>query len=96
MEPIQGTPVNFFVGGGRYISDNFNMQILDTSNPSCFENLSLSSIMPDMMDNYINSEKLPDTPQSNGGFIDTIIKFFTSSNPAQTSPERAQTQEFIE
>ena len=92
MEPIQGAPINFFVGGGRYISDNFNMQILDTSNPSCFENLNLTSVMPDMMDNYINSEKMPENTQSSGGFLDTIIKFFTSS----TSTQQEQSKEFTE
>lgn len=92
MEPIQGAPINFFVGGGKYISDNFNMQILDTSNPSCFENLNLTSVMPDMMDNYINSEKMPENTQSSGGFLDTIIKFFTSSTPTQ----QEQSKEFTE
>lgn len=61
MEPnisVQG-PINFFMGGGRYISDNFNMQIIDTSNPKVFENLTLNSVIPDMMDNYIQSEKIP-------------------------------------
>ncbi len=87
MDPIQGAPINFFVGGGRYISDNFNMQILDTSNPTCFDNINLTSIMPDMMDNYINSEKAPET-ESSGNFIDTIIKFFTS--PSQNQQEQTQ------
>lgn len=83
MEPIQNAPVNFFIGGGKYISDNFNMQILDTSNPSCFENLNLQSIMPDLMNDYINSEKLPEQTQSNEGFWAAIIKFFTAAPSPQ-------------
>lgn len=80
MEPIQGAPVNFFMGGGRYISDSFNMQLLDTSNPNCFDNLELMSIKPDMMSEYINSEKLPDNSdvkESSDGFWHSIIKFFS-------------------
>ena len=80
MEPIQGAPVNFFMGGGRYISDNFNMQILDTSNPNCFENLNLTSIKPDLMSNYIESEKLPEKNENeqekSGGFMNSILNFF--------------------
>ena len=80
MEPIQNTPVNFFMGGGRYISDNFNMQLLDTSNPNCFENINLTSIKPDMMSNYINSEKLPEEiPKENsGGFFTSLLGVFSS------------------
>ena len=81
MEPVKNTPVNFFMGGGRYISDNFNMQIIDTSNPNCFENINLTSIKPDMMSNYINSEKLPEeVPKENsGGFLSTLSGLFSSS-----------------
>ena len=94
MNPVQNTPVNFFMGGGRYISDNFNMQILDTSNPNCFENLELTSITPDMMDNYINSEKLPNENQLNDGksFWDTIKNFFSS--PPSTPEESQQESNF--
>ena len=79
MEPIQNAPVNFFMGGGKYISDNFNMKILDTSNPNCFENLELTSIKPDLMSEYIESEKMPsneDAKESSNGFWAGLINFF--------------------
>ena len=80
MEPLQNAPVNFFMGGGRYISDNFNMQLIDTSNPNAFDNLELKSILPDMMSEYIESEKTPEMPQSGGQVNDilgAIMNFFT-------------------
>lgn len=74
-------PVNFFMGGGRYISDNFNMQIIDTSNPNAFENLTLNSVMPDMLESYIHSEKnlTQNTVQeeNNNGIWEEIKKFFS-------------------
>ena len=83
MKPIQNAPVNFFMGGGKYISDNFNMQILDTSNPNCFENVNLSSIKPDLMSDYINSDNVPAPPQAenSGGFFATLVNLFA---PAKT------------
>ena len=88
MEHIQGGPVNFFMGGGRYISDKFNMQILDTANPNCFENLNLTSVVPDMMSDYINSDKIPENFEKNeskGGFWNSLINAFSSSS--QVSPQ---------
>jgi len=83
-------PVNFFMGGGRYISDNFNMQIIDTANPNAFENLTLNSVMPDMMESYIQSEKAPQAAQAQadasenngGGFFNALKNFFSA--PAET------------
>ena len=87
MEPMQNAPVNFFMGGGRYISDNFNMQIIDTSNPNAFDDLVLTSVKPDMMSEYIQSEKTPDiSPDeaSGTGFLDAVINFFKSP-PQETN-----------
>lgn len=36
-------PVNFFMSGGRYITNNFNMQIIDTSNPNIFNELAANN-----------------------------------------------------
>ena len=90
MEPIQNMPVNFFMGGGRYISDKFNMQILDTSNPNCFEGLNLTSLKPDMMTNYIESEKPPEKteelPQENTpkGIFSTFISYLSANDKKNT------------
>lgn len=73
----QNKPINFFMAGGMYISDNFNMQIIDTSNPNAFEDVDLSTVKPDMIQNYINSEKAPEQGKG-GSFFDSIAEFFTS------------------
>ena len=88
MEPnaaVQNRPINFFMAGGQYISDNFNMQIIDTSLPNAFENLDLTTIKPDMMTNYIESEKLPqEAPKAanKDGILHSIAEFFA---PAKES-----------
>lgn len=87
MEPIQGAPVNFFMGGGKYISDKFNMQIIDTSNPNAFDNLNLVSVKPDMMSEYIDSEKLPEKEVSDSGgkgFFASIVEFFAPQKVPET------------
>lgn len=75
--PQQNYPINFFMSGGQYISDNFNMKIIDTSSPNAFENLDLTTIKPDMLQEYINSEKPPENNQKESkGFFDSISDFF--------------------
>ena len=77
MNAVQNHPVNFFMAGGMYISDNFNMQIIDTSNPNAFDDVDLTTIKPDMMQNYINSE--PSKPEpSKGGIMDKVNELFGS------------------
>lgn len=91
MEPnvsVNNTPVNFFVGGGRYISDSFNMELVDTSNPNAFDNLTLNSIIPDMVDAYVSTEsaKQDTTAQEHKevGFFEAIKNFFTAPAPAES------------
>ncbi len=82
MEPnaaIQNRPVNFFMAGGKYISDKFNMQIIDTSLPNAFDNLDLTTIKPDMVSNYIESEKIPQEVSDSkpkDGILQSIADFF--------------------
>lgn len=75
--PQQNYPINFFMSGGQYISDNFNMKIIDTASPTAFENLDLTTIKPDMLQEYINSEKPPENEQKQEkGFFDSLSDFF--------------------
>ena len=69
MESTQIHPVNFFMAGGQYISDKFNMQIIDTSNPNAFDDIDLTTIKPDMMQDYINSDAPPEMREEKGGFF---------------------------
>ena len=68
MENTQIHPVNFFMAGGMYISDKFNMQMIDTSNPNAFDNIDLTTIKPDMMQEYINADAPPEIPDEKRGF----------------------------
>ena len=82
-------PVNFFMAGGHFITDNFNMKIIDTSLPNAFEDYDFVSIKPDMMSEYIESEKLPPLQDEvKGGVFASISNFFggQKNNIEQKSP----------
>ena len=69
MENTQIHPVNFFMAGGQYITDKLNIQMIDTSNPSAFDNIDLTTVKPDMMQDYINSDAPQDMTEEQGGFF---------------------------
>lgn len=65
-------PVNFFIGGGKYITNNFNMQIIDTSNPNVFEELAANNSTA-KSDEFTLSQTAEKSPNQATG----PINFFT-------------------
>lgn len=90
MEPntaVSHAQVNFFAKGPDYISDKFEMNLIDTSKANAFENFDFGAKTPDMIQEYVESDKVaaPETQEqkSGGGFFEAIVNFFASPQPEQ-------------
>ncbi len=90
MEPntaVHHAPVNFFVKGAEYISDNFDMDIINTDAPNAFDNIVLGGAQPDMMKDYVEADKSMQEPsqESEGGIMSAIANFFTAKPEEETA-----------